>query len=171
MFLPRHRVSKTSRSFEKCLMMSRTNTLGSERSWRRLFVKKNHKKENTHKTNKHKQKTKWFGKGFLKAYTQANRGRLGDINPCTLLHSLSEAPCEMLWALPLLFVLVLDASTSVLEDESLYPISNLSFFMISSYSFVLMPILSLGLYGFFSSAMFYSLLLFVIIKRNHKLVF
>lgn len=40
-FLPCNRVSKTSGSFEKCLMMCRTNALGSEGSWWRLFVKQN----------------------------------------------------------------------------------------------------------------------------------
>lgn len=76
-FLPCHRVSKTSRSFEKCLMMCRTNVLGSERSWRRLFVKKNHK---------NKKIPRWFSRVLSKStHKQANRGQLGDINPCTLL--------------------------------------------------------------------------------------
>lgn len=63
-------------------------------------------------------------------------------------HILSEAPHEKLWAFPLLFILELDASTSLLEDERLYLTSNLNFFMIRSYSFVLMSVLAFSLNGF-----------------------
>jgi len=74
-------------------------------------------------------------------------------------------------ALPLLFVLELSASTSsLLEAESLYLISNLNVLMTSSYSFILMPDLSFSLNGSFPSLMFYSLLLFASIKINQTLV-
>lgn len=70
-FLPCDRVSKTSGSLEKCLMTCRTNALGSEGSWRRLFVKQN---------------PKWFSRAFSKPTRKhTNRRQLVDIKPCTLL--------------------------------------------------------------------------------------
>lgn len=136
-FLPCHRVSKTSRSFEKCLMMCRTNTLGSERRWRRLFVKQNQSDSAGFSQSLH-----------TSMQTEDSWETLIPVPCYSRSHTLSEAPHEKLWALPLLFILELDASTSLLEDERLYLTSNLNFFMISSYSFVLMPVLAFSLNGF-----------------------
>lgn len=121
-------------------------------------------------------KPKRFSRVFSKSTCKhANRRQLVDTKPCTLplsgttSHILSEAPQEKLQALPL-SVLELSASTSLLEAEGLYLISNLNVFMTSSHSFILMPILSFSLNVSFPSLVFYLLSLFVSIKTGLKLV-